>query len=435
MNDTVTTPIQAQNIEIPNGFKQTAVGLIPSDWQIKKLGDLGKVISGLTYSPDDICEESGTLVLRSSNVQDGQIKLGDNVFVKVKTGEYNAVKKDDILICVRNGSKSLIGKNALITAEATGMAFGAFMAIYRGDFNNYLYQIFNTNIYYREIHKNLGATINSINGSDLKEFKIPIPPLPEQQKIASILSTWDNAIDITKKVLSNLEIIKKGMTINVLSGKIRFKTFLKDNKISQRNGYRIPDDWEIKSLSSVLEQVKNPVKPEKDKLYKQIGIRSHTKGIFYKESVTGQSLGNKSVFAIEPDCFILNIVFAWEHAIAKTTIDELGMIVSHRFPMYKPLFSKLDLDYLLFFFKSKRGKDLLGLASPGGAGRNKTLGQKEFLKLKIPIPSIKEQKAIADFLETYDYEIKLHQQKLQTLQLQKKGLMQQLLTGKTRVKL
>ena len=73
------------------------------------------------------------------------------------------------------------------------------------------------------------------------------------------------------------------------------------------------------------------------------------------------------------------------------------------------------------------------LASPGGAGRNKTLGQSEFLKLQIPVPDLKEQKYIAQVLETADQELKSYETKLETLQLQKKGLMQQLLTGKIRV--
>lgn len=412
-------------------YIQTSIGLIPSDWELKKLKELGEFISGSGFPTD---EQGGNEGIPFYKVSDMNLLRNENEMTVsnnyVSDEQINKLKikpiTRDAIIFAKVGAaiyleRKRIAKNFLIDNNMM-----AFIPFQYSLFLKYYFDFLKLSKYAQT------GALPAYNASDLKGIKIRMPNDYEQQKIATILLTWDNAIDTTKKILRNLEVIKKGMTINVLSGKIRFETFLKDNKISHRNGYRIPDDWEIKNLSSVLEQVKNPVKPEKDKLYKQIGIRSHTKGIFYKESVTGQSLGNKSVFAIEPDCFILNIVFAWEHAIAKTSIAELDMIVSHRFPMYKPLASKLDLDYLLFFFKSKKGKDLLGLASPGGAGRNKTLGQKEFLKLKIPIPSIKEQKAIALFLETYDSEIKLYQQKLQTLQLQKKGLMQQLLTGKVR---
>ena len=91
---------------------------IPVDWEIKRLGKLGTVVSGLTYSPADICEKTGVLVLRSSNVQGGRITFDDNVYVKVKEDDFNPVKRGDILICVRNGSKSLIGKCAQIIEEA-----------------------------------------------------------------------------------------------------------------------------------------------------------------------------------------------------------------------------------------------------------------------------------------------------------------------------
>ena len=189
-----------------------------------------------------------------------------------------------------------------------------------------------------------------------------------------------------------------------------------------------------KPIMQIVDRIKNSFTPEENTLYKQIGIRSHAKGLFYKEAVSGKSLGNKSVFWIEPNCFIVNIVFAWERAIGKTTDADIGFIASHRFPMYRPKAGILNLDYLLYFFKSLKGKYLLELASPGGAGRNKTLGQTEFLKLKIPVPSMEEQIRLVNVLDTATKELHQYQQKLSNLKLQKKGLMQQLLTGKTRIK-
>jgi len=181
-----------------------------------------------------------------------------------------------------------------------------------------------------------------------------------------------------------------------------------------------------------LKRVRNSVDVIADEEYKQIGIRSHGKGIFYKETVSGKELGNKSVFWIEADCFIVNIVFAWEQAIGKTTENEVGMIASHRFPMYKPQANKVDLDYLVYLFKSKRGKYLLELASPGGAGRNKTLGQGEFAELEIALPPFKEQQKIANILTTYDEAIVKQEELIKEKEELKKGLMQKLLSGEVR---
>lgn len=164
----------------------------------------------------------------------------------------------------------------------------------------------------------------------------------------------------------------------------------------------IPNDWNLMSIDEITDRITNRVEVEEEELYQEIGIRSHGKGIFHKEKVTGRSLGNKRVFWIEPDCFVVNIVFAWEQAVSKTTENEVGMIASHRFPMYKPKEGILDLDYLLYFFKTPLGKHLLGLASPGGAGRNKTLGQKEFGKLRIPIPPFESQSTISEIITTWE---------------------------------
>ena len=195
----------------------------------------------------------------------------------------------------------------------------------------------------------------------------------------------------------------------------------------------LPADWAVCSIDECLERVERPVDVQAEEMYTQIGIRSHGKGLFYKEPVTGESLGNKAVYWIEPDCFVLNIVFAWEQAIGKTTASEVGMIGSHRFPMYRPVDGKVDIDYLIFYLMTKRGKDILEAASPGGAGRNRTLGQDRFMKSKIVLPVIEEQKKIAEILTTQDKVIELKEKLLVEKQRQKKYLMQQLLTGKKRL--
>lgn len=196
----------------------------------------------------------------------------------------------------------------------------------------------------------------------------------------------------------------------------------------------VPVDWTTMQIKDCLQKVDKPVEVKSDELYTQIGIRSHGKGLFYKEAVTGKALGNKAVFWITPDCFVLNIVFAWEQAIGKTTENEVGMIASHRFPMYQPKNSLVDIDYLISFFLTKRGTDILESASPGGAGRNRTLGQDRFLKSSIALPTLAEQEKIAEILATQDKVIELKQRRIDEKERQKKYLMQLLLTGKKRLK-
>ena len=195
----------------------------------------------------------------------------------------------------------------------------------------------------------------------------------------------------------------------------------------------VPADWNEYTIGQCLQRVERPVDVRADELYTQIGIRSHGKGLFYKEPVTGASLGNKAVYWVEPDCFVLNIVFAWEQAVSKTTQNEVGMIGSHRFPMYQPIDEKVDVDYLITYMLTKRGKDILEEASPGGAGRNRTLGQDRFMKSKIILPSVEEQRRIAETLTAQNKTIELKENLLAEKQREKKYLMQQLLTSKKRL--
>ena len=194
------------------------------------------------------------------------------------------------------------------------------------------------------------------------------------------------------------------------------------------------EKWNKQRLDSFLERVSNPIDVIPNKKYSQIGIRSHGKGIFHKEAVTGEELGNKRVFWVEPNALVVNIVFAWERAIAVTSDAEKGMIASHRFPMYLPKNNLSNVNFLRYLFVTDKGQSYLELASPGGAGRNKTLGQSNFSELKIDLPSLEEQTKIATFLSTVDEKISQLSQKLHLLGQYKQGMMQKLFSQQIRFK-
>jgi type I restriction enzyme S subunit len=181
------------------------------EWETKDLSELGNLISGLTYSPTDV-REDGLLVLRSSNIQNGRIDLNDCVYVRSDIKGANLTKPNDILVCVRNGSKELIGKNAIISKGLQLATHGAFMTVFRTNKPEFVHQLFQTEYYDNQVKAGLGATINSINGKNFLEYKFPIPKNPkEQQKIASCLSALDEIITAQAEIIEQLKLHKKGL--------------------------------------------------------------------------------------------------------------------------------------------------------------------------------------------------------------------------------
>lgn len=204
------------------GFGKPATGKgLPKDWKTISLGQLGRCITGLTYSPADVVDDGGLLVLRSSNIADNEIALGDNVYVTTPVPEETLTKIGDILVAVRNGSRNLIGKNAVIGASAAGMAHGAFMTLYRSEENYYLSHLFQSEMFTRQVNRNLGATINSINISNMNKFKFPFPPKEERDAIASVLSASSREISALRKYLTCLRSEKHALLRQLLSGELR----------------------------------------------------------------------------------------------------------------------------------------------------------------------------------------------------------------------
>lgn len=200
------------------------IGEIPRSWIVIRLKHLGDTIIGLTYSPTDIVD-NGTLVLRSSNIKDGKLINADNVYVNKEIPEKLKAKKGDILLCSRNGSKSLIGKNSVITDEFVGSSFGAFMTIFRSKYNHYLKYVFNSSLFDYYLGTFLTTTINQLTTGNLDSIIVPLPSEEKEMKeiesyIESKYNEIDKLIESNNKTIEKLQEYRKSLIYEAVTGKI-----------------------------------------------------------------------------------------------------------------------------------------------------------------------------------------------------------------------
>ena len=413
-----------QTIQVPNSYKETAIGLIPSDWEVKKLEEI-TLIKGDYGINAAACDFDINLpaYLRITDIDDdGYFNSDKKKSVNDTNSNSFYLSKND-LVFVRTGAT--VGKSYLYNENDGKLVFAGFLIRFRVDItkaNDYYLWTYTKSKAYWDWVKTISTRSGQpgINSSEYSSLQIPIPPLPEQQKIASILSTWDKAIDNCKGIIEELKIRNKGLTQKLLTGKMRVKGF--DEK------------WKVKAISECVTFTPRPImKPNEN--YLALGLRSHGKGVFHKTDFDPASIAMETMYEVKENDLIINITFAWEQAVAIVSEKDEGGLVSHRFPTYTFNDKNATPDFFRHYILQKRFKFLLESISPGGAGRNRVMSKTDFLKLDIKLPEVKEQKAIATILDKATEELNQYQQKLETLQLQKKGLMQQLLTGKTRVKI
>ncbi len=203
-------------------FKLNGVTIDKKKWEKKKIGDVCDNYTGLTYAPENVSSK-GVLVLRSSNIQNGKLCFDDNVYVDMEIPIRSKVKIGDILVCVRNGSRSLIGKSAIITKEAECAAFGAFMTVLRSKNVNqlFLFYIWQSNNIQKQIKVLMGALINQITSFDIQHLHFSCPTLPEQKVIADVLSAADEEISLLQKSLEQEKLKKKSLMQLLLTGLVR----------------------------------------------------------------------------------------------------------------------------------------------------------------------------------------------------------------------
>ena len=182
----------------PHGYKHT------------KLSDIATYYNGLTYKPENVAAE-GTIVLRSSNIQNSQLDFADTVRVDCAIKERLMVQKNDILMCSRNGSAKLVGKVALIKDIQEPMSFGAFMMIIRSHYFGYLMTYFQMDAFRQQIKTGATTTINQITGRMLDDVTIPLPPMSLVDQFATFVEQTDKSKLAVQQSLEKLEMLKKSL--------------------------------------------------------------------------------------------------------------------------------------------------------------------------------------------------------------------------------
>lgn len=212
----------------PSG--QAWLGEIPAHWKLSKLKHLGEAIIGLTYSPEDVTTaDNGVLVLRSSNVQGGRIALEDNVYVTCSIPSRLRVQAGDILICSRNGSRALIGKNAVIEPEHAGLTFGAFMTVFRSPDNFYIRWLLNSPLFDFHSASFLTSTINQLTTGNLNGLVVPLPPEKERREIDAYLSIKSKQISVllehTEQHIDRLREYRSSLISAAVTGQLDIGSF------------------------------------------------------------------------------------------------------------------------------------------------------------------------------------------------------------------
>lgn len=369
-------------------------------WEQRKLTEFVEFFSGLTYTPNDV-QENGTLVLRSSNVSNGEVVDADNIYVNPQVVNSENVKVGDIVVVVRNGSRSLIGKHAQIKAFMPNTVIGAFMTGIRSECPEFTNALLNTSRFEEEIAINMGATINQITGYMFSKMEFKVPCLDEQKKIGEYFEKLDNLITLHQRKYDKLTNVKKSML----------------EKMFPKNGSNVPEirfkgfteAWEQRKVQDVADRFDNLRIPVAANLrvhgttpyYGANGIQDYVEGFTHDGEFVlvaedgANDLKNYPVKSVNGRIWVNN------HA---HVLQGKAGIADNSFLAFA--ISQSDIESLLV-----------------GGGRAK-LNAETLMSIEFRLPCLQEQYRIGEYLTQLDHLITLHQRELEKLKNIKKSCLE-----------
>ncbi|HII59167.1 TPA: restriction endonuclease subunit S [Methanocaldococcus jannaschii] len=412
-------------------FKKTEIGEIPEDWEVRELKDILEVIrNGLTAKQNK--DKIGYPITRIETISDSKIDI-------TKLGYVEDIKQEDIakyrliigdILFSHINSEEHIGKVAIYEGKPEFLLHGMNLLLLRPNKNKiepyyllYLLRHFKQKNIFKYIAKR-AVNQSSINQTQLKHLKIPLPPLEEQKQIAKILSDFDNLIGTINKQIEVLNKAKKGMMKKLFTkGVFEHKSF-KKSEIGE-----IPEDWEVVELGN-------------EKYFKIIMGQSPPSSSYNKEGEGVPFLQGKAEFGnIYPNPVLYtnkplkvvddeDILISVRAPVGDVNIAPFKLCIGRGLAGIKSNKEKVDNFFVFYYLSYIKPK----IEYLGGGAVFKAITKKDLESIKIPLPPLEEQKAIAKRLKAIDDLIEIKRKEKEQIEKAKKKIMNLLLTGKIRVK-
>lgn len=414
--------------------------MLPKGWKKKPLSSLLSSPVRNGYSPNCPDSPTGKWVLALNAA--GEHGFNPTAIKPAPLNDKNVDKfmleAGDFLVS-RSNTSERVGLSALFRGEVQNCSYPDLLMRFRvkddlvcPEYLEKFLQTYLVRTYFRRCASGTSSSMVKITGRVLEKLPVLLPPLPEQKKIAEILSCWDSAIETIEKLIDAKMRFKKGLMQRLLFGLSRFPDFVKSpvNNLHTSYGY-LPSDWRYVQIHEIAKESSLRNKTSKD-----LTVLSCTK---YDGLVDSLSYFGKRIFS--EDLTNYRVVRRNEFAYATNHIEEgsIGYQNSYDEALISPIYTvfkaskEVDDRFLLYVLKSDLYLHIFRVNTSASVDRRGSLRWKDFSNLRVPLPSIEEQGAIADAIGCCDHEITTLRNYLSNIQSEKKGLMQQLLTGKTRV--
>lgn len=413
------------------------IGDVPTHWKVMPLKRTGSFENGLTYSPADICDENGVLVLRSSNIQNDKLNFEDKVYV-AKCPLSLLVHSGDIVICSRNGSASLVGKCAMIEGNINA-TYGAFMMRYRPNYKSnkaFSFYLLQTAL---QCYKGLYSTttINQLTKGVIGQIYVSYPPLSEQRAIASYLDTKcaeiDSLVELQEQMIAQLTDYKQSVITEAVTKGLNPEAELVPSGIDWIGD--VPRKWRVNKVNRLFGIIGSGTTPNSSDDDAFVGSINWLQsgdingGIITNacKKISNDTLAKYSVLSVYKAPFI--IVAMYGASVGNISISQIDACVNQACCVL----SDSQIDFTYAFYAIKSAQRYLIFRAVGGGQPN--ISQYTLRQLWIPEPPLEEQQSIASYLNTkcaeIDSLIDLKRQKIEALKDYKKSIIFEAVTGKT----